>query len=199
MLTSKSYDYLNRLGSISSATNSSASASASYAYTYNNANQRTRATQADGSYWSYGYDSLGQVNSGKKYWFEGTKVAGQQFEYTFDDIGNRTQTKSGGDQNGTNLRTANYTNNSLNQITSRDVPGYVDIMGAALSTSTVTVNSQSVYRKAEYFRKELQVNNSSAALWTNIAVAATGQTSQSGNVFVAKTNGECSATIWTGT
>jgi YD repeat-containing protein len=50
----------------------------------------------------------------------------------------------------------------------------------------VTVNSQSTYRKGEYFRKELAVNNGSSALWTNIVVAATGQTSVTGHVFVAK-------------
>src|SRR5439155_1094890 len=48
-------------------------------------------------------------------------------------------------------------------------------------------NGQTAYRKGEYFRKELAVNNSSAALWTNITVAATGQTSVTGAVFVAKT------------
>jgi hypothetical protein len=43
----------------------------------------------------YSYDALGQVTSGKKYWSDGTPVAGQQFEYEFDDIGNRTSTESG--------------------------------------------------------------------------------------------------------
>ncbi len=51
----------------------------------------------------------------------------------------------------------------------------------------MTVNSQTAYRKGEYFRKELAVGNASASLWTNIIVAATGQTSVTGNVFVAKT------------
>ena len=31
------------------------------------------------------------------YWSDWTPVAGQQFEYAFDDIGNRKSTKSGGD------------------------------------------------------------------------------------------------------
>jgi hypothetical protein len=113
-------------------------------------------------------------------------VAGQQFEYGFDDIGNRKNTKAGEDEIGSNLRLAHYTNNSLNQITGRGVPGYVDIMGVSFATNTVTVNSQTAYRKGEYFRKELPVNSGSA-LWTNIIVAATGQTSETGNVFVAKT------------
>lgn len=85
------------------------------------------------------------------------------------------------------LRLANYVVNTTNQYTSRDVPGYVDILGLALATNTVTVNSQSTYRHAEYFRKELGVNNSSAAVWTNITVSAPGETSVSGNVFVPKT------------
>jgi hypothetical protein len=81
----------------------------------------------DGSYWRYGYDALGQVTSGNKFWVDQSPVAGQRFDYTFDTIGNRTQTEAGGDQNGLNLRVAAYTSNSLNQITNRVVPGYVDI------------------------------------------------------------------------
>jgi len=42
------------------------------------------------------YDNLGQVTSGKKYFADGTPVPGQQFEYGFDDIGNRSSTKAGG-------------------------------------------------------------------------------------------------------
>ena len=55
-----------------------------------------RATHADGSFWLYEYDALGQVKSGKRYWNDGTPVAGQQHEYAFDDIGNRTATQVGG-------------------------------------------------------------------------------------------------------
>lgn len=29
--------------------------------------------------------SFGEIASGKKYWADGTPVAGQQFDYTFDD------------------------------------------------------------------------------------------------------------------
>lgn len=89
MTTTKSYDFLNRLTQISSVPSGTGVPPVSYAYTYNQANQRTRSTLADGSYWLYDYDSLGQVRFGKKYWSDGTPVAGQQFEYGFDDIGNR--------------------------------------------------------------------------------------------------------------
>jgi RHS repeat-associated protein len=134
----------------------------------------------------YQYDSLGQVTGGNKYWSDETPVAGQQFDYTFDTIGNRTQTLSGGDQNGGYLRLANYSANNLNQLTNCDVPGYVDVKGVSFATNTVTVSGQTAYRKVEYFRDELAVNNSSSALWTNIIVTATGQSSQTGNVFVAQ-------------
>jgi YD repeat-containing protein len=130
MTTTKTWDNLNRLTGISSTPSASYTLPASFTYAYNSVNQRTQNTLADGSYWQYGYDSLGQVTNGCKYFSTGTNVAGQQFDYTFDTIGNRTQTKAGGDYMGANLRLANYTNNTLNQITSRDVPPYADIMGA---------------------------------------------------------------------
>src|SRR6266568_7382365 len=106
MTTTKQYDYLNRLLSISSSPSSASSLPISYAYGYNDANQRTRVSLNDGSFWIYQYDALGQVTSGKKYWSDGTPVPGQQFEYGFDDIGNRSGTKAGGDSSGYNLRSA---------------------------------------------------------------------------------------------
>lgn len=177
MTTTKQYDSLNRLTSISS------SLSNSFACQYNAANQRIRVTLADGTYWLYHYDALGQVTSGVKYWSDGTPVAGQQFDYGFDTIGNRTQTRAGGDQHGAYLRVANYTNNTLNQITSRDVPPYVDVMGDALATNTVTINGQTPYRHGEYFRDQFGVTNSSAADWQSITAASPGQTTITGHAF----------------
>jgi RHS repeat-associated protein len=184
MTTTKTYDYLNRLTQISSAPSAGYTLPLAFNYNYNPANQRTKDTLADGSYWVYGYDSLGQVTNGCKYFADGTPVGGQQFDYTFDTIGNRTQTQSGGDQTGANLRVANYSANILNQITSRDVPAYVDVMGASILTNAVTVNGQTAYRKQEYFRQQLPANNSAAALWTNIIVS--GGQSVTGNVYVAR-------------
>ncbi len=185
MTTTKQYDYLNRLLSVSSAP--SAASALTFNYSYNSANQRIQVNLADGSFWIYLYDSLGQVISGKKYWPDWTPVAGQQFQYAFDDIGNRSQAQAGGDQNGSNLRSANYSANTLNQYTSRDVPAFADIMGESFATSSVTVNALAAYRHGEYFRQQLPVDNSSAAQWTNITVAATGQASATGHVFVAQT------------
>jgi RHS repeat-associated protein len=159
----------------------------SYSYLYNNANQRVRARLADGSYWVYTYDSLGQVIGGNKYWPDDTPVAGQQFQYAFDNIGNRTSTGAGGDQNGQNLRSASYTANNLNQYTSRTVPGGVDIIGLGYATNTITVNGTTAYRKGEYFRQQLGVANGSAAVWTNISVTEANVATNTGNLFVAQT------------
>jgi YD repeat-containing protein len=94
LVTTRQYDGLNRLRTISSkAFGGSASAlPVAFDYQYNAANQRTRVNREDGAYWVYTYDDLGQVISGRKYWGDGTEVAGQQFDYAFDTIGNRTAT-----------------------------------------------------------------------------------------------------------
>src|SRR5437762_9092584 len=100
-------------------------------------------------------------------------VAGQQFEYAFDDIGNRKSAASGGDQWGANLRYENYTVNSLNQYTQRTVPGGLDIIGSANSNTTVTANVQRASRKGDYFRVDYKLNNKTGAVYqviTNVAV-----------------------------
>jgi len=187
MTTTKQYDALNRLSTINN--QPSSDTPVSFAYDYNSANQRTRVTLADGSYWVYTYDALGQVTSGRKYWGDGSLVAGQQFDYTFDDIGNRKQTKAGGDEHGAGKRVASYSVNDLNQYTQRDVPGGFDVLGVARGTVTVNGSGSGVHRKTEYFRKELSVNNSSAPQYQSVDVTATDGTSltETGGVYVAKT------------
>jgi RHS repeat-associated protein len=185
MTTTKKYDFLNRLTQIASAP--SAGSNIASSYTYNSANQRTRNVEADGSYWRYQYDALGQVTAGRKYWADQTPVAGQQFTYSFDTIGNRMQAQLGGDQNGANLRVANYSANNLNQYTSRTVPGYLDVMGLVLATNSVTVNGATPYRKGEYFREQLTVANSSAPVWESVTVSAPNETTVSGDVYVPET------------
>jgi RHS repeat-associated protein len=194
MVTTKSYDYLNRLTNIATV-NAAMATLSSHGYRYNTASQRTRATLADGAYWVYQYDGLGQVTSGKKYWADNTPVAGQQFEYTFDDIGNRKTAGSGGDQWGANLRYQNHSANLVNQYSQRTVPGFVDVLGSANTNATVTVNNQSTYRKGEYFRDELPVSNASSSVYlalTNLAILPDSSnpditTNHNGNIFVPAT------------
>ncbi|MDB6110873.1 MAG: type secretion protein Rhs [Pedosphaera sp.] len=193
MTTIKSYDNLNRLTSIGSA--NGAAVLDSHAYAYNAANQRSSVTNSDGSRWAYGYDTLGQVNSGKKYWTDATPVAGEQFGYTFDDIGNRTSTDAGGNELGIGLRHATYGANTLNQYTNRTVPAAVDILGDATNTATVTVNNQPTYRKGTFYRAEMTFTNSSSAVYpslTNLAVLNQGTNADliattTGNLFLPQT------------
>jgi RHS repeat-associated protein len=191
MTTRRQHDKLNRLQSISFTTNSVTAPGGSYSYVYNDANQRVRVNLVDGSHWIYQYDKLGQVVSGKRYWSDGSPVAGQQFEYGFDEIGNRSSTKVGGDSNGANLRSATYTANRLNQYSSRTVPSAIDILGAAKATASVTVNNVApTARKSEYYHKEVSVANSSAAVWHSVSVVATegaNNTTINGNLFVPRT------------
>ena len=185
MTTTKQYDYLNRLLSISSSPSSASSLPISYAYGYNDANQRTRVALNDGSFWIYQSDAVGQVNSGKKYFSDNTPVPGQQFEYGFDDIGNLTSTKAGGDKSGAGLRPASYSANSLNQYTNRTVPAAFDVIGIANASASVTVNSSAAdYRSGEYFQELAGLNNSSTSVWQNVSVTTSGGGTNTGNVFV---------------
>jgi hypothetical protein len=69
MVTAQSYDKLNRLQTISNRAFAAGGIPAtslplSTTYTYNSENQRSMAHGADGSYWVYQYDALGQMTSG---------------------------------------------------------------------------------------------------------------------------------------
>lgn len=188
LATTRNYDHLNRITEIGSAPG--AAPALVFQYRHNLVNQRTNVTEADGSYWVYQYDSMGQLTSGKKYWSDNTPVAGQQFEYTFDAIGNRTATKAGGDASGGSLRSATYAPNTLNQYTNRTVPGAVDVLGHAPATASVTVNEAATYRKGTYWQTALSLNNASAAVWqgvTNVATLQGNRLTNRGDVFLPKT------------
>jgi RHS repeat-associated protein len=161
MTTTREYDRLNRLRSISSKAVGSTNAPVlpvAFEYQYNAANQRTRVNREDGAYWIYTYDELGQVVSGRKYWADGTEVAGQQFDYTFDTIGNRKNT------GGRASAVSTYSVNRLNQYSQRSVPGQVDVLGIANPTADVTVRvlggtAYTAARKGEYYHHALAVGN----------------------------------------
>src|SRR5437667_1027941 len=156
-----------------------------YRYPIHRANQATRVTAKGRSFWIYQYDTLGQVKSGKKYFNNNTPVPGQQFEYGFDDIGNRASSKAGGDQSGAALRSASYSVNSINQNTSRTVPNALDVLGIANAGSSVSVNSSAAdYRRGEYFQELLGVSNSSTSVWQSVTVTTSGGGTNAGNIFV---------------
>lgn len=152
----------------------------SHSYTYDSVNRRTRALLEDGSRWDYTYNDRNELTGAPRSWPDWTPVAGQQFGYAYDNIGNRKTAQSGGSTNGTNLRSTGYAVNSLNQYTTLTNLGYADILGAALATNGVWVNGGLAERKGEYFRRELQVANANGPLWTNVTVASGGVTNTGG-------------------
>ena len=155
LLTSRVWEYGTRLQSIAN-TAWGLSVSA-HAYQYDWVNRRWRASLADGSRWDYGYDDRNEVTSGKRYWSDGSAVAGQHFEYNYDSIGNRTWARSGGDVNGANLRQTDYTPIELNQYSAISTPGYQPISGVAAAAS-VTVNGQ-VLPAEEMHHREITLAN----------------------------------------
>ena len=195
LTTTRVYDNLNRLTSISSAP--SAASALSHAYTYNSANQRTHATREDLSHWDFSYDALGQVTAGTKKLSTGEIILGDDYAYTFDDIGNRKTATANG-------QTSLYNSSLVNQYLRRTVPGALDVFGTAKADATVTVTSPAgsdtifpTTRQGERFNRQLTVDNSSMAQYPGITVtgvknnvgpngedALTAQTRQS---FVPKT------------
>ena len=180
MTTRYTNDFVNRLTGISSALN--------FAYQYNLAGQRISVTNGDGSYWTYGYDALGQVTNGVKHWGSGAVVAGQQFGCGFDTIGNRTMTLAGGGQNGGGLRQASYTANALNQYTSRTVPGAVDVIGSVTNTGSVWVDQTVPYRTNNYFWLALPVTNGPGPVYQTVTTLAALTNGNANNAWYGTTN-----------
>src|SRR4030095_5234108 len=60
--------------------------------------KRVQATLGNRALWRYGFNDRGEVTSGSKKWWGGLEepVAGSQFAYNFDAIGNRTSTTVNG-------------------------------------------------------------------------------------------------------
>ncbi len=168
--TTKTYDAFNRLLSTSSV---AGAATRTYTYEYNDKDQRTKLTLADGTYWEYTYDEKGQVTSGIKKDAAGNAIAGQSFNYTFDDIGNRKTATEGM----TGMDSA-YSSNNVNQYTQRTIPGAVPIAGSAATDATVRVkdaDTGQVYhttRSGKYFSKAVPVDNTSAAKEANLEIHA---------------------------
>ncbi len=159
-------DNLNRLRSVAT-DNLQLGTSDSHDYLYNELNQRTRHTRGDGSYWSYAYDALGQLEQAVRYNRNAVPMPGYNYGYLFDDIGNRVETE-------TNGRPSSYKSNNLNQYEEREVPRVLDVRGTAVAGSTVTVNDFPVTRQEEAFYHALDVSDGGdAAQQVEVRVTAT--------------------------
>jgi len=189
LTTTRVYDRWGRLQSQWAVANAaSVQPAVGSGYTYNTAGQRIRQDLGDGTYWTYAYDTLGQLTGAQHRWPDGNLVAGQQYGYLYDDIGNRKQSLEGGYANGAGLQTTTYTANLLNQYSGITTPGVVSVNGLANATNAVTVNGAATVRQGEYWWRETSVNNASAPVWASLNVAASngGTTNTTVNRYVPK-------------
>lgn len=158
-----------------------------HGYVYDNLNRRTQANLEDGSLWQYAYNDRDELTSGRRFWPDWVPVAGQRFEYDYDNIGNREAARRGGNTGGGGLRLEDYTPNALNQYASMIQSNVVDVMGAAYATATVTVNGNGTSRHGEYFDGLLTVTNASGPvmqLVSSIATLAGQNTTNTGRLLV---------------
>ena len=106
-------------------------------YTYDDLNRRTRANLEDGSLWKCSYNDRNELTGAGGFSGRIDPVAGEQYGYGFDNIGNRTVAQSGS--------VGNHVHRQLHgqqpqRITGIVTPGSKDILGLAIATNTVTVN-----------------------------------------------------------
>ena len=87
----------------------------STSYRFDAVGRRSLAALGDGTQWRYGYNSRGELQSAGKEFPSGEQMAGLQFSYNYDDIGNRTSARYGGDPGRRGSRQITYTPNTLNQ------------------------------------------------------------------------------------
>ncbi|MDF1752344.1 MAG: hypothetical protein P1U89_06205 [Verrucomicrobiales bacterium] len=159
------YDNLNRLRSITNLSSAASDAVVkSFTYSYNSANQRTAVDREDNTRWEYGYDALGHVTSAVKKLADNASLAGHQFGYSYDTLGNRISATFGGDSAGTGgFQTLSYTPNpggDRNQYSAITHPGVVLATGKANAAATVTVNQEAAQdRQGAYYSHQLAVPN----------------------------------------
>lgn len=165
----KLYDSVDRLQSLS--WSNGITAASSLIYTYDSAGRRTLANQSNGSYWSYGYNSKGEVESAVKRDSNNTIFPGLSHGYQYDELGNRRRSTVDAAISGT--RDVVYSTNVVNQYDSIQTPNSFDVTGSAESSADVKVNNLDVQRLGPYFRRELTTNNLTQSRWEDIVIDAT--------------------------
>jgi RHS repeat-associated protein len=138
---------------------------------------------------AYTYDSKSEVTADQAYQSNNpasltTKVLGRGFTFAYDPIGNRTTSAVDATQ------TTSYTENALNQITSRTVPGYYAASGFAPTGATVTLNGTAIPSgqfAGQYYLENVTATNSSAPLWLTAQSSSSLGGSVTANAFVPQT------------
>ncbi len=112
-----------------------------------------------------------------------TPMLGRNFTYAYDQIGSRTSSSVDG-------TSTTYTNNALNELTQRTVPGNVSVSGLAQTGATVTINGTAVTsgeQQGQYYQHNASVTNTSAPQYTSYTVASSLGGSYLRNNFLAQT------------
>jgi len=137
---------------------------------------RTAGVSPAQSYWEYGYNTRSELTNAVRHLPDTTPVAGQGKSYLYDNIGNRRLENR---QSSIINRKSIYTANELNQYIARTVPSFVDVMGTATNTATVTVRDAAhadlpapVIRQDDYFYKAYPVDNLSGAFTNDLEITA---------------------------
>lgn len=174
MTQSYSRDALGRLA-LASASLANGESVSSVSYQFNELNRRLVANLGDGTRWDYAYNNRGEIIAGKKKLPSGIFAGGQQFEYVYDDIGNRTAARSGGNANGANLREALSSGNTLNQVTTRQTPGSSWIVGDAPTNLTligaVDGHPVPIERQEDgHFFAEATFDNATAPVFSRVTI-----------------------------
>ena len=110
---------------------------------------------------AYGYNLRSEVVSARRT-KGGASVRGFDEDFSYDPIGNRIATTNYTETGSAIV--SEYTANSLNQYTSRTVPGVAAARGFALTNATVTVNENPTWRLGEYFFGGDEFDNTTAAV-----------------------------------
>lgn len=158
-------------------------------YSYDAMHRRRQKVLEDGSVWSYRYNERGEVVSGKRSWLGQTLVAGQQFEYEYDSIGNRTRALKGGDASGNGLRAEVYSPTALNQYSQITLANAVDVVGIAYGTVGVTVSvnggvATAAARQGEYYQLAATMGTTGTPTSNRVSVATSaGGAASVGSVY----------------
>lgn len=162
-------------------------------YVLDSAGRRKRAGREDGSYWEYDYNARSELVGARKRLLGGALAPGMQFEYQYDEIGNREESKSGGDASGHGLRTTTYSPDALNQYTSVTNPGAFDVhvrsSGTVALTTVPADNGINPVSVGNLVHGEVNLDNSGAGAneggrWVSVTASGSGGT-QTGDRWLA--------------
>ena len=159
---------------------------ASAGYQLDSKGRRTSLTREDGTKWDFGYNDRDEVTSGDKKLSNGNLLAGRQFEYEYDDMGNRQKARFGGDAAGANLSEIEYSTNRVNQYTTIEHPGTASIVGFSTNGGTITAtpSQQRVTKQGDFWSADVKESNDPTGKWSTIEVKEDGTVIDQGKLWI---------------